>query len=66
MEYLCPLCASYFSIEYVDMQDQYVDLQDCKMYIVLRFKGYRVTTGNFFIEVIATFDISGLLMNMLF
>lgn len=45
---------------------QYVNMQDCKMYIVLRFKGYRVTTGNFFIEVITTFDLSGLLMNMLF
>ena len=26
--YLCPLCASYFSIKYVDMQDKYVDMQD--------------------------------------
>ena len=23
--YLCPLCVSYFSIKYVDMQDKYVD-----------------------------------------
>ena len=26
--YFCPLCASYFSIKYVDMQDRYVDMQD--------------------------------------
>ena len=26
--YLCPLCASYFSIKYVDMQDKYVDMQE--------------------------------------
>ena len=25
--YLCPLCASYFSIKYVDMQDKYVEMQ---------------------------------------
>lgn len=24
---ICPLNASYFSIEYVDMQDRYVDMQ---------------------------------------
>ena len=28
IEYLCPLCASYFSINYVDMQDKDVDMQD--------------------------------------
>ena len=26
--YLCPLCASYFSFNYVDMQDKDVDMQD--------------------------------------
>lgn len=25
--YLCPLCASYFCIKYVDMQGKYVDMQ---------------------------------------
>lgn len=29
--YFCPMCESYFSIKYVHMQDEYVDMQGSYM-----------------------------------
>lgn len=42
---LCPLCASYFCINYVEMQDKYVHMQDSYVNIIFN-KGLNIYFFN--------------------